>query len=64
MLGWIKALPEELFRARPVLSILYVGAIMSNGEIEGVEARLRDAERWLDMIRRASRRATRLRWSL
>jgi len=37
-------------RARPVLSILYVGALMSNGEIEGVEARLRDAERWLDMI--------------
>ncbi len=49
LLGWMKALPDELFRARPVLSIEYVGAIMSNGEIEGVEARLQDAERWLDM---------------
>ena len=50
VLGWMKALPEELFRARPVLSIQYVGTIMSNGGIEGVEARLRDAERWLGMI--------------
>ena len=49
VLGWMKALPEELFRARPVLNILYVGALMSNGAIDGVEARLRDAERWLDM---------------
>jgi ATP/maltotriose-dependent transcriptional regulator MalT len=48
--SWMKALPEEIFRDRPVLSILYVGAIMSNGGIEGVEARLRDAERWLDII--------------
>ena len=50
VLGWIRALPEELFRPRPVLSILYVGAVMSNGEIEGVEPRLRDAERWLEVI--------------
>jgi LuxR family maltose regulon positive regulatory protein len=51
VLGWMQALPEELFRARPVLSIEYVGTIMSNGGVEGVEARLRDAERWLDMIK-------------
>lgn len=51
VLGWLKALPEELFRARPVLSIQYVGTIMSNGGVEGVEARLWDAERWLDMIK-------------
>jgi len=50
VLAWMKALPEELFQARPVLSILYVGALMSNGEIKGVEERLRDAERWLDVI--------------
>jgi len=47
LLGWMKALPDEVFRARPVLSIEYVGAIMSNGEIGGVEARLRNVERWL-----------------
>jgi len=50
VLGWMKALPEELFRDRPVLSIQYVGTVMSNGGIEGVEARLRDAERWLEVI--------------
>jgi LuxR family transcriptional regulator, maltose regulon positive regulatory protein len=50
VLGWMKALPEELFRNRPVLSMQYVGTVMSNGGIEGVEARLRDAERWLEMI--------------
>jgi LuxR family maltose regulon positive regulatory protein len=47
-LGWMKALPEELFHYRPVLSIEYVGALMSNGKLEGIEDRLRDAERWLD----------------
>jgi len=50
LLGWLKALPEELFRARPVLSISYVGTVMSNGSVEGVETRLRDAERWLDTM--------------
>jgi LuxR family maltose regulon positive regulatory protein len=48
VLGWLKALPEELLRARPVLSVYYAGALLLKGELEGVEARLRDAERWLD----------------
>jgi LuxR family maltose regulon positive regulatory protein len=50
VLAWMKALPEEIFQARPVLNILYVGAIMGNGGVEGVETRLRDAERWLGTI--------------
>jgi LuxR family transcriptional regulator, maltose regulon positive regulatory protein len=45
--GWLEALPEEVIRVRPVLSVAYVGALMVSGELEGVEARLRDAERWL-----------------
>ena len=45
---WLEALPEELIRVRPVLSIGYAGALMVRGEVEGVEARLLDAERWLD----------------
>jgi LuxR family maltose regulon positive regulatory protein len=45
---WLEALPDELFSVRPVLSNGYAGALMSTGEIEGVEARLRDAERWLE----------------
>jgi LuxR family maltose regulon positive regulatory protein len=44
---WMEALPVELFATRPVLSVGYAGALMSTGEVEGVEARLRDAERWL-----------------
>ena len=43
--GWLEKLPEELFATRPVLSMDYVGALMSTGEIEGVEARLQDVER-------------------
>ncbi|HSJ88119.1 MAG TPA: hypothetical protein VK909_12975, partial [Anaerolineales bacterium] len=50
VLSWMQALPDEIFPARPVLTVLYVGAIMSNGEIEEVETRLRNAERWLDMV--------------
>jgi LuxR family maltose regulon positive regulatory protein len=46
--GWLEMLPEELFHNRPVLSIGYVGALMSTGAIEGVELRLRDAERWVE----------------
>ena len=50
LLSWMKALPNELFRARPVLSIEYVGARLSNGELKGIEDHLKDAERWLDTM--------------
>jgi LuxR family maltose regulon positive regulatory protein len=45
---WLAALPDELIRARPVLSNAYAGSILVRGETEGVESRLQDAERWLD----------------
>ena len=48
VLGWLKALPDELFRCRPVLSVEYAGALLAGGELEAVEDRLRDAERWLE----------------
>jgi LuxR family maltose regulon positive regulatory protein len=48
LLGWLKALPDELVHCRPVLSVAYAGALLQGGELEDVEARLRDAERWLD----------------
>ena len=47
-LGWLKALPDELVRFRPVLSVDYAYALFGGGELEAVEPRLRDAERWLD----------------
>jgi LuxR family maltose regulon positive regulatory protein len=45
--GWLDALPDELLRYRPVLSNAYAGILLSSGQLEGVEQRLRDAERWL-----------------
>jgi len=47
-LGWVKALPDELVRARPMLSVAYAWALMDVGELEAGESRLRDAERWLE----------------
>lgn len=44
---WLEALPDDVLRVRPVLGVGYVGALMAGGETEGVEARLRDAEKWL-----------------
>src|SRR5579863_1944992 len=48
VLGWLNALPGEVVRSRPVLSVHYAGALLLHGKLEGVEARLRDAEQWLD----------------
>src|SRR5579863_563897 len=48
VLGWLNALPGEVVRVRPVLSVHYAGALLLHGKLEGVEARLRDAEQWLD----------------
>ncbi len=48
VLGWLRALPREVFKDRPVLSVHYAGTLLLSGELEGVETRLRDAERWLD----------------
>lgn len=49
-LGWLKALPDDLVRFRPVLSVAYAFALFGGGEIGSVETRLLDAERWLDMM--------------
>lgn len=46
-LGWARALPDELVRTRPVLSVGYGWALLDNGDLETAEPRLRDAEQWL-----------------
>jgi LuxR family maltose regulon positive regulatory protein len=48
LLGWLKALPDQVLRVRPVLGAAYAHVLLSSGVFEGVEERLRDAERWLD----------------
>ena len=57
LLGWLKALPDELFRIRPVLNVHYAGTLLQSGQLDGVEARLRDAERWLDRTADTNERA-------
>ncbi|CAG0946097.1 partial HTH-type transcriptional regulator MalT, partial [Anaerolineae bacterium] len=47
-LGWIKRLPEELIRARPVLNVWYAYVLLGSGELEAAESRFGDAERWLE----------------
>ncbi len=47
VLGWLKALPDELFQHHPVLSVHYIGTLLQNNQFDGVESRLRDVERWL-----------------
>jgi LuxR family maltose regulon positive regulatory protein len=41
-------IPDEVVRVRPVLSAGFAGVLLTTGELEGVEGRLRDAERGLD----------------
>ena len=46
--GWLAAIPDELIRVRPVLSVASAAASLARGELDGVEGWLRDAERCLD----------------
>ncbi|MBI1279219.1 MAG: helix-turn-helix transcriptional regulator [Anaerolineaceae bacterium] len=48
MLSWLQSLPDDVLRYRPVLSVHYAGVLLQSGRLEGVETRLRDAERWLE----------------
>ncbi len=56
-LRWVKAIPEELVRVRPVLSVDYAWAFLNGGELEAAEARLYDAEQWLDTSEEIGERA-------
>jgi LuxR family maltose regulon positive regulatory protein len=47
LLHWFEALPDEVMRNRPLLSTTHAGALLMHGRLDGVEDRLRDAERWL-----------------
>ncbi len=48
VLSWLKALPGNLVRVRPVLSVVYALALLDGGELAAVEGHLRNAERWLE----------------
>lgn len=48
LLRWLQMIPQELFHDRPVLNAHYAGILLQSGLLDGVETRLRDAERWLN----------------
>jgi len=47
-LGWVKALPDEFVRPRPVLIVDFAWELLFLGELEAAEARMRDADRLLE----------------
>jgi LuxR family maltose regulon positive regulatory protein len=47
-LGWVRMLPEELIRSRPMLSTGYGWALIDKGDLDGADLRFQDAERWLE----------------
>ncbi len=47
LLGWLKLLPDNVIRRSPVLSVYYGFMLMMDGDVEGVEQRLDDADRAL-----------------
>lgn len=47
-LEWARSLPDDLIRVRPVLSVWHAYNLLGRGAIEAAEARLKDAERWLE----------------
>ncbi|MFC1878768.1 LuxR C-terminal-related transcriptional regulator [Chloroflexota bacterium] len=47
-LGWLKALPDEVVRSRPVLCVGFAWALLNSGQLEAAEARILGAERWLE----------------
>jgi LuxR family maltose regulon positive regulatory protein len=56
--GWIDMFPDNVVRTRPMLSIGFAGAMLSVGELAGVEERLLTAEQLLVTGKRADRGAS------
>ena len=48
LLGWLKLLPDDVIRRRPVLSVYCAWSALVAGDVDAVEPRLRDAERALE----------------
>ena len=46
VLGWMRALPDPLIRAHPVLCIIHAATLIYTNRLADARARLVDAERW------------------
>jgi len=47
-IGWVKEIPDELIRVRPVLNVGYAWALIGRGDLELGESRLKDAAQLLE----------------
>ena len=48
MLAWLTALPDEVIRSRPLLSVFYAWRMLVSGDLDAVEPWLRAAEQGLE----------------
>ena len=48
-LEWVKGIPDELIRARPILSTGYGWSLIDVGDLARADSYLQDAEQWLDV---------------
>lgn len=48
LLEWLRLVPDNLIRVRPVLSTYYAFGLLGMGDMESAGDRLTDAERWLE----------------
>ena len=47
--GWLKKLPDEIIRTRPVLCVNFAWALLNAGELEAADAKMKDVEYWLEL---------------
>jgi LuxR family transcriptional regulator, maltose regulon positive regulatory protein len=52
-LGWLKDLPDQLVRDRPLLCMSYAWAFLNAGDLEAADTYLQDVERWLELAARS-----------
>ena len=56
--AWLDTFPDDVLRARPVLTNGYAGALLSTGQVERVEPYLREVEHWVEATATATARDT------
>ncbi|MBO3750079.1 tetratricopeptide repeat protein [Streptosporangiaceae bacterium NEAU-GS5] len=61
LLGWLQAVPEEVVRRRPVISVFYAWRMLVAGDLDAVDAHLRDAEESLETATGVSAQGEELR---
>lgn len=54
LIGWLTVIPDNMIRARPVLSVGYAWELLNGSQFEEAERWLRQAEQWMDVTDNAS----------